>query len=119
MELVQIGLVQTSKYSVLNIARIANAVQWNPDEVLEEATSFLKKLFHGDFEPIPEGWLPPASDHGYAAGLHDFPPPPIPGVPPSTSDHDYGPRTPPKLSSSDCSKSSKTDPTDFWMRTSV
>ena len=85
----------------------------NPDDVLEESTLFLKNLFHGDFNPIQCDVPAPSSDHVYNAVHPEFLPPPIPGVPPSTSDHAYGTRQPPTLSSSASSKSSVTDPTGF------
>ena len=88
-------------------------IKCNPDDVLEEATLFLKNLFHGDFKPIQCDVSGPSSDHGYNAVHPEFLPPPIPGVPPSISDHDYGTRQPPSLSSSDSSKSSATDPIGF------
>ena len=74
---------------------------------------FLKKLFQGDFNPLQKDSQASTSDHNYQSVPPEFPPPPIPGVLPSTSDHDYGERVPPKLSSSDDSKSSLTDPTGF------
>ena len=91
----------------------SGVVKCNPDDILEEATLFLKKLFQGDFDPIQEYCQASTSDHNYQSVPPEFPPPPIPGVPPSTSDHDYGAKVPPKLSSSDNSKSSQSDPAGF------
>ena len=91
----------------------SGVIKCNPDDILEEATMFLKKLFQGDFNPLQKDSQASTSDHNYQSVPPEFPPPPIPGVLPSTSDHDYGERMPPKLSSSDDSKSSLTDPTGF------
>ena len=88
-------------------------IKCNPDEILEESTLFLKKLFQGDFNPLPKENQASTSDHNYQYVPPEFPPPPIPGVSHSTSDHDYGERVPPKLSGSDNSKSSMNDPTGF------
>ena len=91
----------------------SGVIKCNPDDILEEATLFLKKLFQGDFNPIPKDNQATTSDHNYHHVPPEFPPPPIPGASHSTSDHDYGARVPPKLSSYDNSKSSKNDPTGF------
>ena len=91
----------------------SGVIKCNPDDILEETTLFLKKLFQGDFNPMQKDNQASTSDHTYQSVPPEFPPPPIPGVPPSTSDHDYGERVPPRLNSSDDSKSSQNDPTGF------
>ena len=91
----------------------SGVIKCNPDDILEEATSYLKKLFQGDFNPMQQNSCAPTSDHNYQSVPPDFPPPPIPGIPPSTSDHDYGRTSPPRLTSSDDSKTSKNDPKGF------
>ena len=91
----------------------SGVIKCNPDDILEESTLFLKKLFQGEFDPVQKDDQASTSDHNYQSVPPEVPPPPIPGVPHSTSDHDYGERVPPKLSSSDSSKSSKSDPTGF------
>ena len=83
----------------------------NPDDVLLEAELFLKSLFLGDFEHV-ESEPPVVNDnHNYAQSSDETPAPRVPGA--GASDHQYDHSSPPKLSSSDHSKSATTDPAGF------
>ena len=94
----------------------SGVIKCNPDDILEEVTAFLKKLFQGELTPIPQSEQDSISDHNYNSVPPINPRQPTHGVPPSTSDHDYRMREPPKLSDSDNSKSSRNDPTGFLDR---
>ena len=99
------------------ITRIQNEVtgevKSNTDDVLLETELYLKSLFLGDFEHM-ESQSPVKDDiHNYAQSCDETPAPKCPDAESSTSDHQYGKSSPPKLSSSDQSKSPTTDPAGF------
>jgi exonuclease III len=94
----------------------SGVLKCSPDEIADEAAGFLKTLFEGSYncdDKPPRGPTGSGNEHLYSKSSHPVPPPPPPGGHPSHSHHDYQAPAPPRLVSSDDSKSACTDPDGF------
>ena len=106
---------KVKKSSVINRVQneVTGFVHSNQDDILLETELFLKSLFNGEFDHIESEPSTVSDIHNYAQSCDETPAPKCADAPSSTSDHQYTQSFSPKLSSSDQSKSSTSDPAGF------
>ena len=91
----------------------SGSVKYNPDDILLEAELYLKTLFYGEFERIVPNPQSVGDCHNYSCFHEETPAPRCSSDNPSSGDHHYVKPSPPKLFSSDQSKSPASDPAGY------
>ena len=105
---------KVKKSSVITCVQsdVTGNVIFNQDDILCEAELYLKSLFSGDFDHIESKPSMVNDNHNYAKSCSETPAPSC-TTGSATSDHQYNQASSPRLSSSDQSKSSKSDPAGY------